>query len=753
MGVKALRRAGWIGAAAALAWAGAWIGIRLIPLPAALLAPISTSGEFVDRNGVPLREVRVEARYARVVALADVPPRIIHAMLAAEDRRFYEHGGVDWLRTASAALDNLRNGRVRSGASTITQQLVKLSHPRRTRGWWTKAREAATAMRVEQAWSKPRILEAYLNRVNFGNLNIGIAAAAQYYFDKPLTDLTDAEAAYLAGLPKGPTRLNPHRAPGGARVRQAVVLQRMAANGWLDAPGLARALAEEPSLQPRRRAFRAGHFVDLLQRDPRTAGGKTIRTTLDWEIQRRVETVVQTRLAPLRAQRVQNAAVVVIENQSGDVLALVGSEDWFAPGAGMVNGAWAPRSAGSALKPFTYLLALEQGQTAATVVADVPTTFATATGVYRPQNYTQRCFGPVRYRVALGNSLNIPAVKVLSAAGGPVALHERLEQWGLSTLTRPAGDYGLGLTIGNCEVRLLELCNAYATLARLGRHLPYRLALDPRIDSPDPTRIPPAIDPRAAWLIADMLADNEARALSFGRESALRFPFPVACKTGTSTDFRDNWALGYTPEFTVGVWVGNFDGTPMQEVSGVTGAAPMLHDVFELLRARQPLTWYPRPADMVELPVHRITGHSATAARPDTVAEHFIPAHLPPPEAPADYDEAGRVKLGAEYQDWLSSAENGLAGRVASKTQAGALHLLTPVPGTTFLVDPDVPSSRRIPLEARGAGLLLWESATLQCRAASGRAFADATEGTHRLRVRDPATGEAVETWVIVKEL
>ena len=496
-----------------------------------------------------------------------------------------------------------------------------------------------------------------------------------------------------------------------------------------------------------------------------------VRTTLDLDLNRFVERSVTERLASLRAQNVRDAAAVVLDNRSGDVLALVGSENYFAPGSGMVNGAMEPRSAGSTIKPITYLLALERGDTAATMVPDVPTEFPTPTGPYRPENYHRHCQGPVRYREALACSLNIPAVKVLQSLGGAAILQRRLQAWGVTTLPKPADEYGLGLTIGNAEVRLLELANLYATLARMGEWRPYRL-LNLECASPLAFSQPPfqsgrglpqskgdaretqsdASRAQLCWLIADMLSDNPARTPSFGANSALRFDFPVACKTGTSTDFRDNWAMGYTPEFTVGVWVGNFSGAPMREVSGVTGAAPILHDVMEHLHRRFGTTWFERPAGIVERAVHPLTGRLLSAPRADAVVEKFSAACLPPIERADDYDVAGRVKLGAEYTEWAGTADNQLRDRVALADE-GRLHLISPQPGSTFLVDPDVPSSGLVPLVASGAVRLVWESPTLAMREQAGRTFAVAVEGRHELTARDAESGQTVTTWVVVKAL
>ena len=774
----------------------AWIGLKFVPVPEALLRTPPVSVEFTDRNGKPMRETRVAERFRREVKYAEIPQNVIQAMLAAEDKRFFSHSGVDWLAAGRAAVSGARAGRKTSGASTISQQLIKLSVPR-PRTLRTKLIEMATALRLEQLWSKEEILAAYLNRLDFGNLNFGIAEAANHYFGKQLADLSNAEAALLAGLPWNPTRLNPHANPEGAKRRQETVLRRMHESGWLAQEDYERAVAEPLRYEGSRRVFHAPHFVDLVlqQEGGRVASaasdlrGKVpaasqrrlqgeVRTTLDLDLNRFIERSVTERLAGLRAENVRDAAAVVLDNRTGDVLALVGSENYFAPGSGMVNGATQPRSAGSTIKPITYLLALERGDTPVTIVADVPTEFPTPTGPYRPENYHRHCQGPVRYREALACSLNIPAVKVLQSLGGAAILQKRLQAWGVTTLPKPPDEYGLGLTIGNAEVRLLELANLYATLARMGEWRPYRLLRDSASAVRNPVapvsgmpanfsfgKIPadfaaqemrtgvPAS--QLCWLIADILSDNAARTPSFGVNSALRFNFPVACKTGTSTDFRDNWAMGYTPEFTVGVWVGNFNGSPMREVSGVTGAAPIMHDVMEHLHRRFGTTWFERPPGIIECAVHPLTGHAPAIggpARADAVVEKFAEQTPPPPERADDFDSVGRVRLGEEYAEWAVTSDNQLRDRVVL-ADAGKLHLVSPQPGSTFLVDPDVPSSSLVPLVASGGSRLIWESRTLSFREQAGRKFAVAVEGRHDITARDPDSGQVVTTWVVVKAL
>jgi penicillin-binding protein 1C len=735
----------WIATLAVMLMA-AHFALRLIPIPPALLHPPIQSIALLDRNGIPLRETRVAERFSREVALEEVPPHVVAAVLAAEDKRFFSHHGIDWLATGRALVAGITHGRIVSGASTITQQLVKIS-ARRPRTWRAKLIESVTALRLEQSWPKKQILAAYLNRLDFGNLNIGLSAAADYYFGKPVTDLSDAEAAFLAGLPKNPRKLNPHASPESARRRQLTVLDRMRANHQLDAGRFDHAVAETLALRPPQRRFRAPHFVEMvLQQMPETPRAE-LRTTLDFPLNERLETIVCDRLAQLREQNVRNAAAVVIDNATGNVIALVGSENYFSPGAGQVNGAWAQRSAGSALKPFTYLLALERGATPATVVADVRTSFPADGSFYRPENYNRRCYGPVRYRTALASSLNIPAVKVLLAAGGPAALHARLRECGLTTLNREPEVYGLGLTLGNCEARLLEMTNAYASLARLGEFRPWRVLPTTNVAAHRYSR------PELVWQIADILSDNSARTLAFGMNSALRFDYPVACKTGTSTDFRDNWTVGFTPEFSVGVWVGNFDGSPMREVSGVTGAGPILHSIFDYLHANYGTTWYRTPEAIVERTIHPLTGKLLADGDGRGVREKFVAGQLPAAESASDYDPSGKVQLSVEFDEWFKSAENSLRDRTVLATAQDELLITSPQAGSVYVVDPDVPSSRRIPLITSGGGPVQWESESLTCHSDAGHNFAEAAEGEHRLVAVDRATGRRAETRIKIRFL
>ena len=734
--------------------AGGWWGLPwLLPLPEALLKPPPSSTLYLARDGTPVRHL-LDAngnRAAPAVPYAEIPPTLVHALLAAEDKRFFSHGGIDLLAIMRAGRDNARSGRIVSGASTIQQQLIKNTTPQTgKRTLWIKVVEALQARHLAMSWSREDVLAAYANRISFGNLMTGAATAASGYFHKPLSDLTPAECALLAALPQSPTRLNPFRNLAGVLPRQRRILDQMHALHWLDDEAHRVALSQKIVLQRFSGGFEAPHAIAMLSGEPNAA---TLRTTLHATLQQQVETIIAQRLETLKDRHVTHAAVVVIENATGAVLALAGSRDFFAQDGGQLNGAWTPHSPGSAMKPFTYLLAFERGATPASIVADLPIEFATSSGTYRPENFSLRSFGPMTYRYALGNSLNISAVRVLDAIGGAETLLPKLRELGLSTLTEDAAHYGLGLTIGNASVRLIELANAYACLARLGRFKPWTLRQDA-----------PAAEERTllseneSWLIADILSDNQAREMAFGSYSVLRLPFKCAVKTGTSSTFRDNWTLGYTPEFTVGVWVGNFDNTPMQEVSGVTGAGPIFRDVMLHLHEKHAATWFAMPKDIVHARIDPRTGKRLTPQSPPARVsreEFFIAGKLPSTAQASDYDVRGRAILPREYAAWISSSSNWLGDLVTTaETEARpTLRITNPIPGTVVILDPDIRNhGNRLLLQAVGSNQPQWSSPTLELRSEAAHTFAILKPGRHEIEARDEASGLSARTFVIVQE-
>jgi penicillin-binding protein 1C len=700
------------------------------PFPVERLRPEAFESTRVrDRHGRVLREaLSDESGRARSVPLeGGVSPWVPLAFVAIEDHRFREHDGLDLRGIARATRDNLVAGRVVAGGSTLSQQLAGLVFPG-PRTFAHKAREAVWALRLERALPKNAILEAYVNRAPFGHGAIGIEAAARLYFEKPAAGLTLAESALLAGLPRAPTLNNPfsHRERALRRMRQ--VLDRMLALGLVDAERHAQALAEPLRFARRERTFAAPHFTTWVLGHAPTPGD--VVTTLDAALQAEVETAIDEILPTLADRRVGQAAAVVLDNPTGDVLAWAGSRDFFGED-GQVDMVRGERQPGSTLKPFLYGLALEQGETAASRLPDFPMFFETLSGDYRPQNYDRRFHGWVSLREALACSYNVPAVHLANRLGVG-ALHERLRALGFESLRLAASHYGLGLALGNGEVTLLELANAYRTLANDGVHRPVRWrAAEPPTDG---IRIMPA---PVARLVTDILADPVARAPAFGRHNALVLPFPAAAKTGTSTDFTDNWTVGYTPQVTVAVWVGNFDGRPMEGVSGITGAGRLWHRIMRRIGGRAPAGPFSRQG-LVEAELCA-EAFAPLGACEHTVVERFLPGTEPRPVA----------------------AALGLGPATGS---AAPLRVAYPDDGDVFGLSPDVPGDfarvafraervDRLPLGATEEALV-WEVDGVASEATPrGPWFWSATPGRHRVRVWPAAAPERASTAVAFEVL
>jgi penicillin-binding protein 1C len=601
------------------------VAAALTPLPEELAdGSYGHSVVFTDRSGAVLREIRADdAARARWVPLDQMGPHLPGALLAAEDRRFREHPGVDVLAILRAAATSARAGHVVSGASTLTMQLARVvrPHPRTLLG---KLGEMALALRIERSLDKDRVLEEYANRAPFGPSVRGVGAAARLYFDKPVADLSLAEAASLAALPRGPSLYDPRRHADRLLRRRDRILDRMLAAGAIDAQAHDRALAEPLTLAEPRGSFGAPHLVQALwdgslSGHPLPAQATRVETTLDRDVQRAAETALASALAPLGARHVGQGAVLVVDNVSGDVLAYVGSADFHGAKEGQNDGVRALRQPGSTLKPFVYGAALEAGLVdAATPLADVPLSVPGDAGTWAPQNYDRRFHGPVRVREALANSLNVPAVVVLRQVGLDAAL-ARLHELGFASLSREARVYGDGLVLGDGEVTLLELARAYAAVAR-GGTLPTLRFTKEDAAAPGGPRV---LRQDVAELLADVLSDRHARIASFGEGSVLELPFPVAAKTGTSKGFRDNWTVGFTREVTVAVWVGNFDGTPMQQVSGIAGAGPVFRAVMmAAMRGRAPAPLgVAKGGALVRTHVCALSGGRPTDACPHAVLE------------------------------------------------------------------------------------------------------------------------------------
>ena len=534
---------------------------------------------LLDRHGVPIQTIRVDPQVRRLrwVPIEEMSPALLQAIVHGEDRTFYEHGGIDWSAVARSAWANLWNTRTR-GASTLTMQLAGLideglARPAGGRSVAQKLEQALTARRLEARWTKSQILEAYLNSVPWRGEIVGIAALSQTLFGKRPGGLDAQEAAIAAALVRGPN------AGADTVARRACGLLKSQQRPCAGIDTLTQAALARRGGMPLGEQL-APHLARQVVDDagPRRA---SLRTTLDAGLQRFAVDALRRQLAQLEGRHVEDGAVVVLDNASGEVLAWVGGSGSLSQ-APQVDHVSARRQPGSTLKPFVYELAFEQRViTPATLLDDSPAQIGTASGLYMPQNYDHRFKGWVSARTALAASINVPAVRV-GAMVGVDALFARLNALGLA-LPESGGYYGASLALGSADVRLIDLANAYRAFANGGLASPVRL----RPDAPRtaPRRVAEAA---AVHLVTDILADNNARALTFGLDSVLATRGFAAVKTGTSKDMRDNWCLGFTDRYTVGVWVGNTGGEPMHDVSGISGAAPLWRQIVQHLHAGAP---------------------------------------------------------------------------------------------------------------------------------------------------------------------
>ncbi|MBV9841944.1 MAG: penicillin-binding protein 1C [Sphingomonadaceae bacterium] len=605
-----------------------------------------------DRDGRLLDTVRVNFAVRRLewVPLDHIAPVLQQAVIASEDRRFRVHGGVDWRGLGGSAWATL-HGRPPRGASTITMQLAGFLAPDLggpgARSFRAKLRQIRAAHAIEARWSKDQILEAYLNLASFRGETQGIGAAARLLFGEAPDALGRDDALLLAALLPAP------QADAASVARRACRLGRIVDCNAIIAQaeamtGSGRRLADDPNLAP--------HLAADLLGNP----GETITTTLDARVQAVAIQALRHQLVELGA-RARDGAVVVVDNASGDVLAYVGGAGINSTAA-QVDNAAAYRQAGSTLKPFLYEQAIERGfLTPASILEDSPVQLDTASGLYVPKDYDHDFKGPVSVRTALAGSLNVPAVRTL-LLDGTDDFRDRLWDVGYHGLTEDGDYYGFSLALGSAEVTLLEQVAAFRALADAGRYRPLRLRSD---DPAGQTRR--VMSAQAAWVVADMMSDADARAVTFGVDSALRLPFWAAAKTGTSKAMRDNWCIGFSDRFTVGVWIGNAEGDSMTRVSGTSGAAPVWREMMLALHREVPSMQPRRPAGVSMRAVQFADGieHSRR--------EYFI---------------------GATGQSVLSAAP----------ATARRPRIVSPVSGSVFALDPDIPVDRqRIRLTTTGA--------------------------------------------------
>ncbi|MDM0040134.1 penicillin-binding protein 1C [Variovorax sp. J22G21] len=635
--------------------------------------------QVLDRDGELLQRVRTDAavRRGQWVALADVSPALRTAMLLSEDKRFYEHSGVDWRAVSAAAWGNLWNTRTR-GASTITMQLAGLLDEDLRRGaggrsLTQKVGQTIDAQRLERNWRKEQILEAYLNTVPFRGEIVGIDALSRTLFGKAPSGLDAREAALAAALVRAP-----NAKPAQVAQRACEVLRTMEPNRASASASKADCEAMDmfASAAVQRRAFDpsegiAPHLGRRVAKEAPAGQHNSVRTTLRAPLQRFALGTLQQQLRELRGRHVEDGALVVLDNASGEVLAWVGSSGPLSQAA-EVDGVLAQRQPGSTLKPLLYAQAIaERRLTAASLLDDSSAQLNTASGLYIPQNYDRQFKGHVSVRTALASSLNVPAVRTLVMVT-PEAFARQLRAAGLPL--REGGDYyGYSLALGSAEVSLLALTNAYRTLANGGRYSETRDVVVAGGKSPAQ-----ALDARAAFIVGDILSDSNARARTFGLDSVLGTRFWTAVKTGTSKDMRDNWAIGWSQRYTVGVWVGNASGAPMWDVSGTSGAAPVWAEVMRFLHRREPSRAPVPPAGLVQAKVAFGSGGADAGPLEATRSEWFL--------------------QGTEQA--LFAIEPAAGSAIARIT--------TPADGTIVALDPDIPPNRqrlRFETDAPGSGL------------------------------------------------
>jgi 1A family penicillin-binding protein len=614
--------------------------MRDLPSPKRLTATenFAVSTQIFDRNGQLLYEVFGDENRIPI-KLADLPPHVAQATIAIEDKNFYHHLGFDVLGITRAAFATLTGKRI-EGGSTITQQLVKNALLTRERSLTRKAKEAILSVLTEVLYSKADILEMYLNYISYGGTSVGIEAASKSYFGKSAKDLTLAEAALLAGLPQAPSTYSPFGSnPERAKARQAEVLRRMEEDGYITAVQAEAAKAEVLHYALSKTDIQAPHFVFYVRdwlyekfgEETVQRGGLRVTTTLDLDLQKQAQASLSAEVASLSRMRVSNGAALVTKPDTGEILAMIGSTDYFdSANDGQVNVTLALRQPGSSIKPIMYATAFEQKTlNPGTMLLDIPTCFKNpGQKEYCPKNYSGDFKGPISVRQSLGNSLNIPAVKGLYTIGVPTFM-EQATKMGITTWTDPS-QYGLSLTLGGGEVRMIDMATTFGTLANQGVKVPLtpilkienykgeklldvntdqrKADLTALTDDEDLTEqgdLTRVMHRAPAYLVSHIMQDNTARVLAFGANSQLVFKGQVvSAKTGTTNDLKDNWTVGFTPKILTITWVGNNDSKSMSYLaSGITGAAPIFHDIMSLLLKNQEPVWPARPDEVALGPV------------------------------------------------------------------------------------------------------------------------------------------------------
>jgi penicillin-binding protein 1C len=687
------------------------VAIRVVAFPTELLAMQTASSLTVaDAHGQLLRQEATSAgTKERWVALDRISPYLIAATLASEDNDFYDHAGVDWSALARATWLDVRGGDAEFGGSTITMQLVRIL-ANTSRSVAGKLRQMVLAARLERQLSKRDILEQYLNRVYYGHSAWGAEQAAEVYFGKHAADLSLGEAAYLAVMPRGPAFYDPFRAEARVLARRSHILALMEKHGHIT--GFDRALAERVPLDvdKRKPSFRAPHFVELVkQRLPAEfQHAASVQTTLDLPLQRAVEVALDAHLDRVGSRHIGQSAVIVMRNSDGAILAMVGSRNYRDDASnGAFDGVTARLRPGSTLKPFVYGAAFERGDTPASLALDL----VLPEDVHESYSLDVKSHGFARYRESLAGSYNLSAVHTLQRVGVGTVLR-KLRAAGITTLDRPDGDYDWGLAIGHAEVRLIDLTSAFSFIGRGGSPIvPRAVARATAVDGQtwtEPTTVrPPVFSEEVSYLLWDILSDPDARKPMFGDRVPLELPFKVALKTGTTKAYTDLWAIGVTHEYTVGVWSGNFNGSPTYHVMSTEGATPLVRAVYSAIAARFGAPTEPdRPQTIVSAEICPLSGKRPGPHCTHRKRELFIAGHVP--DETCDWHQlvCGQPAIVYPPQIRPWATYYGLPQPpVCTVADAGtALAIVSPANGAHFILEPyRAPTSQRPLLAASPA--------------------------------------------------
>ena len=606
--------------------------------PNKLVAFKNSGITFYDNQGSFLYAVD-GTRNVEVIPANNIPDSLKKATIAIEDKNFYQHFGISLKGIIRSVVNNIKSRDIiGSGGSTITQQLVKNSLLSQNKSIIRKLQEIILATVVERRYSKEEVLQLYLGIVSYGEGSYGAQEATKIYFDKNISDLNLAESAMLAGLTAAPSLYSPFSNPNLAKERQKLVLSKMSSLGYISDNEYKDAASYNLNFASQEKDFIPLHFVLWLKgeleksydRKTLENSGLKVYTTLDKTLQDRAETIIESRIRELRPYGATNAGLLAIENKTGEILAMVGSADWFDENYGKYNTVFANRQPGSSFKPIVYLTAFLNGYTPATVLHDKPTEFEKG---YKPTNYDLRFRGDVLARRALASSINVPTVE-LGLKVGVEEILKTAKKLGITTLNKEAKFYGPNLALGGGEVKLAELTNVFATLARGGVLIPItgiRKISDKHNEVIFDNQLVEkrVVDPEYAFLITDILSDNEARSEVFGRESLLKLSRLTAVKTGTTDEFKDSWTIGYSPSITTGVWVGDNENRPMDSIVGVNGAAPIWHEFMEFTLQLRPIETFKKPQGVVSALICRNNGLLVKKGAKNIYQEFFIKGTTP----------------------------------------------------------------------------------------------------------------------------